>query len=421
MEHALHDRAVYAEIVNYDEMFNREAAADQPVLITEFDVMRTEDKERLNRILMTRYSDDTLDVVPRCDCGKLQGEYNVGVKCALCLTKCDHVTERPLKPSMWLEVPKNVRAFINPHMWTVIRDALGTGTSNVLDYLTNPYYKPANITPAIKKVIDMGIPRGLNYFVDNFDDIIKMVFERRGIVSNNKKLATWAFIQRYRACLFCRYLPVPSKLTFITELNAGVTYTDKTITMALDAVRTINSISNAVMPLNEKQGESRTVIAISLLAGYYYTFMGDATGAKESIIRQHIVGCRPHFTGRAVISSRADAHRHDELLLPWGVGVLLFKVHLTNMLMRRGMTPNEIHRLLFEHVNRFHPLLAELFDELINTGDGMYVTFTRNPSLVRLATQYFRVGGIRHDVNINTIGFSVLTLVGPNRQHCFLH
>jgi hypothetical protein len=414
------DRALYAEIVNYDEMFHRESASERPVLITEFDVTLSEDKERLNRVLMTKYEGDTLDVTPQCDCGALKGEYRIGIRCFACKTTVDHVTERALKPSLWLEVPAGVRAFINPHMWTILHQALGSGNSNVLDYLTNPYYKPANITPVLRKVMDLGIDRGLNNFVDKFDDIIRMLFEKRGIITAKNKFALWTFVQKHRQHMFCRYLPVPSKLTFITEMNAGVTYTDKTMTMALDAIRTINSIVTAVMPLSDRQKESRVVGAISLLASYYWTFAGDPTGNKYAIIRQHIVGGRPHFTARAVISSISEPHQHDELVIPWGVAVLLLKLHLTNLLLKRGMSPNEIHRLLHENVNKYHPLLDELFNELINEGDGLWATLGRNPSLARLSIQYFRIGRIRgmggrqEEVVINTIGMSVLTLRGPN-------
>ncbi len=408
------DRAVYFELVDYEAMFHIEAAAEKPIMLNDFDIRRTDEKERLNNVLMTKYDTDTLSVVPTCDCQTLRGNRYLGKTCSICGHEVNYITERALKPSLWLEAPPGVPGFIHPHVWTLLYGALGSANNNILLYLTDPNYRYGNISPGLKKVMSLGIKRGLTHFIQNFDEIIKILFESPRIFGAKKsKPALWNYIQKHRAMIFTRYLPVPSKLTFITEVNAGVTYTDKTMLLMLDAVRTLTSITTSVIPVSKGIIEGRTVKTIALAAKFYHTFAG-ITGEKPAIIRQHIVGTRPHYTARAVISSITDPHDHRKLIIPWGVAVQLLKTDLENLMLKLGMSPNQILKVLHESVQTHNQLIDELFDILLYTGDGIFCNFSRNPALSRCSIQYFRVGEIRRDVSINTIGFPILVVVGPN-------
>ena len=80
------------------------------------------------------------------------------------------------------------------------------------------------------------------------------------------------------------------------------------------------------------------------------------------------------------------------------------------------MTPNECIQFLNSYTNKYHPLLDELFKELINESPAksIPVILQRNPTLVRLSAQYLRVTKIKIDPSDNTISLSVLVLKGPN-------
>lgn len=95
---------------------------------------------------------------------------------------------------------------------------------------------------------------------------------------------------------------------------------------------------------------------------------------------------------------------------------MVFKLHLTNKLLRRGMTPNEAMSFLYEHTLKYHPLLDELFKELLSESPygGFPVLLNRNPSLKRGSIQMMRVTKIKTDPQINTISMSVLALKAPN-------
>ncbi|MNY13518.1 hypothetical protein D3C86_1466540 [compost metagenome] len=95
---------------------------------------------------------------------------------------------------------------------------------------------------------------------------------------------------------------------------------------------------------------------------------------------------------------------------------MTFKIHLTNKLLKRGFTPNEANKFLFENTLCYHPLLDELFKELIAEAPrgGIAVIFQRNPTLTRLSAQRLYVKRVKTNPAINTISPSVNILSGMN-------
>ena len=128
-------------------------------------------------------------------------------------------------------------------------------------------------------------------------------------------------------------------------------------------------------------------------------------------------GTRVHFSSRAVISSNTGVHKYDELWIGWGHGVTMLGLHLTNKLMRQhGMSPNQAEALLKEYTAKYHPLLDQLFQELINESrdKGLWCIFERNPSLSRASTQRMKITRIKTDPNDPTITLSILAVKGFN-------
>lgn len=382
------DRGVYLDIVDFNELFN--TLQSEPVIVNRFDVNTVEGKTQLNDLLMTRYEGDTLDILPSCDCGNLQGEYNVGVRCPNCNGLVASITERPLESTLWLEVPRGVKGFINPSVWIILSNALTVSGFNILEWFCNPTYKSTRANAAVMRKLErFNITRSINFFHDNFDELINEIYEanlfkgRRTASPEEDELMI--FIKRNREKIFSRYLPIPSRLTFIVESTATGVYADTTMKMAREAINTITSIESAAIPVSQRVREIRSVKAVSQLAEYYRTFFKDSVGTKYGWFRKHVFGSRLHFTFRAVISSLSDNHAYDELHLPWSMSVMVFKIHLTSKLLKRGFTPNECIQFLYEHTLKYHPLLDELFQELIAESplNGIGVIFSRNPTLQR--------------------------------------
>lgn len=403
-------------IVNYDEMFS--TATTEPVVVNQFDVNTTAEKERLNKLIYTHYEGDSLQVVPSCECGETNGEYNVGIRCQVCNTPVVSVTERPLESLLWIAPPTGVAALINPQVWTILSDQLTYPGINLLEWLCNPTHQmPPNPPKQAERLQALGIERGINYLYENFDVIILALFEN-GIVKGTKQQRDdlWRFIQLHRKNIFAKHLPIPSKMSFITEKTVTSTYADLTMLPAVDAIRTISATENSPVPLSPKVMQARAVKAIMLLAEYHQNFMSTALGSKGGWVRKHQVGSRLHFTFRAVINSLSNNHAYDELHLPWSMSVMVYETHLISKLMKRGFTPNRCSKFLNEHTMKYHPLIDELFDELIaeSPHNGLPIILNRNPTLMRGSIQALRVTQIKKDPAINSISMSVLVLKAPN-------
>lgn len=408
--------AHYLEIVDFNEMF--QTSSTMPYLVNAFDTDSEEARLRLNRLLYTNYEGDALEVLPSCECGNLRGEYNVNIRCPACNTLVMSVTERPLESTLWLAPPKDVDCFLNPQVLSILANALTYNGANLLEYLVNPVYQlPPNLPKAAKKLLTFELERGINHFAKNFDDIMTLLFNN-GIVNGTRQQREnlRAFIRLYRKRIFCHYLPIPSKLGFITESTVTGVYADPTMKLAIDAIRTINATEHANMPLNLRTRQHRAMKANFMMAEYHQEFVALQAGGKYGWFRKHGYGSRSHFTLRAVITSLSDNHDRRECYLPWSPSVMAYKIHLTSKLIKRGFTPGEANKLLFENTRKYHPLIDELFQELIAESPhlGMPIILQRNPTLQRGSAQLFYVTKIKTDPNINTISMSTLTLKAPN-------
>ena len=403
-----------------------ETASNPPVIVNSFNVNTVEDKQLLDRMIYTYYEGDSLNVVPTCDCGKTKGAGKIGSRCPKCNGEVRPVSEQPLEPLLWLAPPDGVKTFINPQAWTMLSKALTHGGVNGLAWLCDPYMPVGNEPHReIRRLMDLGIERGINNFYDNFDEIIEMLFNA-GVISGTSRRQRedlYLFIKLNRDRIFTRHLPIPSRMGFVTERSITGSFADTTMKTAIEAIRTISATVHSLIPLDIKRLQSRTVKANEYLAVYHQEYMSATLTSKRGWLRKNVFGSPLYFTFRAVISSLSERHEYDELHLPWGVAVSTYEVHLTSKMFRlnnpetgRPFTPNDIKKHLREHTLRYSPLIDQLFKELIaeSPHKGLPVLFNRNPSLDRGSIQEFFVTKINPDPKINAVAMSVLTLKAPN-------
>lgn len=408
---------VSLRLVNFDEMFFT-YSTKEPIIINDFAELTEEDKESLNRLIYTRYSSDLLSNLPSCECGEIVGEHNVGVKCKNCNTRVESSLEQELEPMVWMRAPNGVADLINPLMWTMLQDKFTRSGFEIIRWLCDTGYKSQSRTPAIMEAVQaLNIPRGYNNFVNNFDAIIEALFSlkefrpRKGTVDQLQLL-----IKEQRDAIFSRYLPLPNRsLLVIEETNVG-TYVDPIITGAVDAIRTMVSIDSSLSSHSVRVKENRTIKTLAQLAEFYDGLYRTTLARKEGIFRKHVFGTRSHFSFRAVISSLTNNHAYDEIHIPWGIGVSLFRLHLMNKLIRRNYTPNQALAFLNEHAQKYHPMLDELFQLLINEAPGGKIpcVFQRNPSLERGSAQAMFITKVKNDPAIPTVSLSILSVKAYN-------
>lgn len=409
--------SVYLEVVDHDARFAK--LTKEPLIANYIDIATEEERRNLKQLLYTRHEGDSLNVVPRCRCETLIGTDKIGMLCSNCGSMVISQLERPLESTIWLETPRKTAALINPVAWTVLSNTMTTSGFNILEWLVNTNYAPpANVPKKLSRLVDMGIPRGLNNFVKGFDEIMEDVLSVRGLIKpygpDKDDLPQW--IHQNRNKLFCDHLPMPSEMGFVIEATSSSVFLDKTITLALDAFWTIVSIEKGMRPLSEHWRQVKTVKAVSKLANYYYAFTNKMLGGKPGMIRKHIMGGSSHFSARGVISSIWEPHRYDHIRLPWSMALQLLRVHLINKLIKRRYSPAEIAALFRDSAMCYNPVFDELFNELLSESlsGALPATIGRNPTLARGSIQYLPIGQIKTDPTNNTIEISNLCLKGPN-------
>jgi len=416
---------IVATMVNYDEEFAR--LTFDPLIANKFDISIPEQKELLDKHLITHYDHtDTIEFGATCHCQKHTRVDEIGIVCSVCKTPVESTTTQAIKSVLWLQAPEGVPALMHPEMYLILEPKLKTGHVDFLEYLINTKYRFDMEKPMGKetrKRLDRFLAynprRGFKAFVEDFDKHIEF-FASEKMFGNNVKerheFMTW--IDTYRHLFFPKYLMVPNRVCFVMESTNSGRYVDNPLNAAKDAVLTMASASSSVIPLRQTDVENRVSSSIKSLCQYYHSFMKDRMASKSGVLRKHVFGSRLHYTARAVITSITDPHDYDELHLPWGLGIQLFKYHLVNKLLKRGMTSTQAMDFVYRSVSSFNPMMEALLKELVDEapGKGISCIFSRNPTLQRGSTQQFFITKFKSNVADNTIGLSALVLKAPNRQ-----
>ncbi len=185
---------------------------------------------------------------------------------------------------------------------------------------------------------------------------------------------------------------------------------DQTSQIAIMAFNLMAGIDKKLIDKSITTRMDRTSKALTLISDYYKQFYREYISPKEGIFRHHIFSTRTHFTFRAVISSLTSPHRYDEIHIPWGVAVGLFKIHLLNKLKSTGIEHNDAIGFIYQCVNKKHPLMEKMLDELIeeSPNKGIPCLFNRNPTLLMGSIQKLTITKIKKDINDNTIGLPIL-------------
>lgn len=357
--------SLHLRVIDHNSKFSN--LSRTPLFANDMDLKSTEGRERLQSLIYTTYEGDSLSVLPSCDCSALVGNYVLGVICNTCGTEVISSTERKIESVLWMRLPHGVSAFINPTVWNILVERFSPSGVNLLEWVCNPLSQiPSHKAAVAKKLQGFDFPRGLNNFYLHFDAIFEGLIQICINSDNAKRMEELrAFVQLVRPKIFSQYIPIPSKIGFIMESNSVAKFGDLGATPMIDAVKTMASIENSIKPIHQRGKELRVLKANMLVAEYFSNFMGETMSPKKGILRQHIYGGRCHFTMRAVITSLTEPHRFDEIHAPWSHSVQLFKIHLTNKLLARDFTPNQIHMILLHAVNNYNPLIDELFREII--------------------------------------------------------
>ncbi len=463
--------SIYQKLINFNEVFA--TLEKTPIIINDLRTSTEEEKLELNKKIYTLYESGVMSTVPSCECGKLTGEYNVGITCKICNTDVASPLYTDLEPILWVRAPEGVKSLINPHVWFILNKAFTISNFQLIRWICDTTYNESRPFKETTQLLEMGVQRGYNFFLENFDWVIEQLCQLK-IFTKSPKIENieivLQMIKEYRDCLFCNYLPLPNRVLLVIEDTSMGRYVDYTYFSLIDAIQMIASIdtvknkkkkkANLVIEnisvnkilgqtpepeefinlstgeisaspglltdnVSMKKKENRTVKMISALSNFYNNYNRNNLGSKQGMIRKHVISSRNHFSFRTVISSITVPHVYDELHVPWGAAVGSLRYHILNKLSKQGMTCNQAIEFINNYARRYHPKLDDIFKELINesvnidkeTGiitNGIPCVLIRNPSLARGSALKLRITQVKPDPETLTMSLSILSVVSLN-------
>lgn len=384
--------AIYQSLVNFDEVFN--SLPDSPIIINDLKDKSEDDRNYYSNLLVTKYSEDFINLIPSCDCGEMKGEFYRNEVCKTCNSVIKSHVEDDLIPLVWFRRPTDVSKIINPAVWNMLKARFYKYGFSILVWITDFRYKvKPKYDNIIKNYTEAGYGRGYNYFVDNFQEVIKYLLsipEYR--LKKNEIDYLITLIEQESSSVFSDYIPLPNKSLLIMEkTNLGV-YVDPIILNAVDSIKMLVSIDKDHHQQTSKVKQNRTIRAINKLGEYYLSFYREKLMPKKGIFRKNIYGSRTNFTFRCVITSLFNNVAYDEIHVPWGVGLTVFRPHVINKLMKLGMTLNDSIGFLLGGINKHNQILDNLLKELISESDNkLYAILHRNPALAQGSIQRVRI------------------------------
>lgn len=410
----------YLKLQSYDKLFTR--LMSDRIVINNVDIFNNENKEMLDNLIMKNYSEDNLSLIPSCQCGELKGAYYVGDTCFKCNTQVVNTLDDSVSFLVWAHKPQGVERFISPIVMSMLLSRYTITKPNIqlVRYIILPNMRidkkqqktNLHLLEKLDYILNQqGIPKGYNSFVQNFYkiiDILENEFYKKKTINDENFVK---FLQDNNEEIFSEYLPFPNKVIFATESNELGKFIDKSILNPINVIRRLTGIDLYTKTVNVKQ--AKVAKSIMELAEFYIHYLKEVIFSKPGLIRQQITSTRSHFTARAVIVSIGQPHKHDELHIPWSIACSLLRPFILNRLYKRGYSYKQAINFLIFHNKIYHPLLREIFDEILNySGDGLKALFNRNPSLHRGSIQYVRITKIKSDPNDNT--FAMSDRIGPS-------
>lgn len=390
-------------------------------------VVETDDGEKilttrdLLDMIKVEYDGDHISTIPRCSCGhysKPDKRYKI---CPRCNTQCVTITNHSIEADMFIRPPKGVHKLIRPASFTMLSNFFTHSKLNLMAFLINRNEKvPPRLANLQVLLESKGLKRGLNFFIENFDLVVSVLIDLKLHRSVNKaeKAEFLRWVEQYKSTFFVDYLPIPSKITFVTEVTPLGKYVDGTITDALDSICSILNIDETSEHTSSYVKENRTAKAIMQLADFYYTYIKTHINPKEGWSRQHIYGTMTDFTGYCVISSTTRNVDVEAVKTPWSYSVGLLKMHIESWIINNnpGRNARKIEEQIIRAVSSYDSYIHMVMNKLIEESPhkGLPCLILRNPSLDKLSIQCMFITEIKVDLNDRTLSIPILNTKGSN-------
>jgi len=403
---------LHLDFTDNDSIFKE--VANKAIVINDISLTNSDDYENLKDKLHMLYNENSTSLLPKCDCGNLENQYYKGLICDNCGSEVISPFD-DLRPVIWFKADESIGKFIATDFWLIVRIELGK-TVDIFRWISDKRYNPQKPTKVALKLMHIvqGIPgfqRSYKWLVNNLERVLVVLTE------TTKKEGIKNILELYRNNkdkILCEYLPILNKRMFVVEKVGQVKYMNLSLNDVNDLILMFNKNIHSEDEKKRDLVMSRTNFE---LVNIYDDLLKTYIKGKKGIPRKLIDGFRSFFTVRGVITPIMRKHKYDELELPWGQAVVLFRPFIINILHKKyNYSYNEITKKLNKAVTVFDKEISEIFDYLLNktNGHGIPVTFQRNPSLLNGSMMLLRITVIKRDPVDTTISMSILVAKLPN-------
>lgn len=409
--------STHLEVVDLAAEFNNLRDKKSVIIINDYKTTSAADKNFIKDLIYTKYNNDVMSSVPRCNCpaenDPIVGADRAGEYCPKCNTKVSARFDDELESILWVRAPQGVEPFINPRIWQALKSTLGNRRVDLLSWLTSTSYKPKQTQhkPEILTRLEaLGIKRGYNNFVRNFDKYIKLISEMKEFKRKPRMWSLLRFLKNNRHKLLTNFIPCPNRALFVVEpTNVEKTYMDLIGIVAIDAIALMTSIDVPGQTIALHARENRTSKFLTNMCIYQEKYLRNNIAKKGGSYRKHMVSsrCAPSF--RAVITSITEPHDFEQIIIPWSTAMTIFQPHMENIMLKNGLTSKEILEIFNRYINKFDQRLYDLMMKIIYdyTEKGFPTLWNRNPTLGRSSILLLFIGGIKKDVNDPTVSMSI--------------
>lgn len=420
------EKGVYLRLVDLERDYT--VLISEHVILNSADIVTEQDQERVRKKLLKTVEGSALISHPSCSCGYYNKVFHEGRTCPYCSTVAQYQSEMTsLESKYWVAAPDGIRALINPAVWMLLRDQFSRvwGKVDLLAWIIDPRYKSKQPDHRyLQKIRTLGIERGWNNFVDNFDNIMEKLITAF-VAEEDDRTSLRLFLKENRQRIFTNYVPVPNSMCMILEQDGNHRKMLKSTQLMLQAINYILAAPRrpkdeewiAPTKLDVKRYEQSVVRFTMKLYEFYDELIKEDLSKKEGLIRKDIMGHRCPQSARAVITIIKDPHELDEIHLPWTVGVTLYQAHIISKLINKfHYTPMMAMRRVSNHQRVYDMLIHHIINELIEESPdlGLPVLAIRYPTLYRGSIQFMRVTKVKTDPTDRTISVPALCLKAMN-------
>ena len=407
---------------DYDSMFVK--TKGNKIIVNDFNYYNVENMETLQNITHTTYSSDTIDIVPRCECGATTGGFMLHKTCRLCGTVVTDPNENK-EPVLWLkklyDVPLINLSYIN------MLDKLLGNNNYVRWMMDNKYNPPIKYPPYIAGLKNVIGDRTYRNFVDKQEDILIYLINNSYFKNRDKNIKLQNLLNLWRTkkeTIFNDIIPLVNKKLFVMEKSSKGKYIDLLVALAIDTVVSwIKAASDD--DISERKLDLVTARGICKLAELNSEYEINNIAKKPGALRKHTYSARSSFTFRGVITPIIGPQHPNEVHIPWKIAVTVLMPHIVNKLVKKHrMRYKDAKRLIYDHVNSYNELISIVLDELIAEANypeqpfpGIPVVGLRNPYLLRGSAQLYYITKVKKNPNIPTISFPITSIAAMNGDY----